>query len=362
MAELFRVMLPKEKSRGHLCMLPGGPLDSGRTMDSEYEAQRARNIARNAEELDRLGLQKLIEKRPSVPRQPRQRKAPREPTRESRRTRSLPTPAYTPGMHEAMAAEARTVAVDEGRRLPDGSWSGERFGAVAGVKVGHVFGAGDYQRLGRQEMMDSGFFRPFVTPEWNAPGEGCYAVILNNDNGASTDEGDRIFYAGSGGRRRVGPQWLDTKHICVSLPTVHGDLTRTCVSMGQQARAEPHGPAELRSGLAEPHERGAPPEQRDGRAGACRPGPQAAGRPRHRRVRWGVPVRRALHSRESGARTVAQHEVQDGDVHSGPSTLAEVSPPSHMLLGHSFFLSERIQPPSITIFRVSKVSATKRDF
>ena len=311
----------------------------GAIMDSEYEAQRARNIARNADELDRLGLQKkLIEKRPSVPRQPRQRKAPREPTRESRRTRSLPTPAYTPGMHEAMAAEARTVAVDEGRRLPDGSWSGERFGAVAGVKVGHVFGAGDYQRLGRQEMMDSGFFRPFVTPEWNAPGEGCYAVILNNDNGASTDEGDRIFYAGSGGRRRVGPQWLDTKHICVSPPTVRGDLTRTCISMGQQARAEPHGPAELRSGLAEPHERGAPPEQRDGRAGARHPGPQAAGRPRHRRVRWGVPVRRALHGREGGARTVAQHEVQDGDVHSGPSTLAEVSPPSHMLLGDSFFI------------------------
>lgn len=182
-------------------------------MDTTYEAQRARNIARNAEELDRLGLQKLIEKRPSAPRQPRQRKAPRAPTRESRRTRSLPTPAYTPGMHEAMVAEAKSVAVDEGRRMPDGSWSGERFGAVEGVQVGHVFGVGDYQRLGRQEMMDSGFFRPFVTPEWNAPGEGCYAVILNNDNGASTDEGDRICYAGSGGRRRgqnrTAPQSYD---------------------------------------------------------------------------------------------------------------------------------------------------------
>ena len=177
----------------------------GAIMDSEYEAQRARNIARNAEELHRLGLQRLIEKRPSAPRPPRQRKAPRAPTRESRRVRSLPTPAYTPGMHEAMAAEAHAVAVDEGRRLPDGSWSGERFGEVAGVEVGHVFGAGDYQRLGRQEMSESGFFRPFVTPEWNAPGEGCYAIILNNDNGASTDEGDRILYAGSGGRRRADP-------------------------------------------------------------------------------------------------------------------------------------------------------------
>ena len=193
----------------------------GAIMDSAYEAQRARNIARNAEELDRLGLQKLIEKRPSAPRQPRQRKAPRAPTRESRRTRSLPTPAYTPGMHEAMVAEAKSVAVDEGRRLSDGSWSGERFGAVEGVEVGHVFGAGDYQRLGRQEMMDSGFFRPFVTPEWNAPGEGCYAVILNNDNGASTDEGNRISYAGSGGRRRgqnrTAPQSFD--QACGRPPT-----------------------------------------------------------------------------------------------------------------------------------------------
>ena len=192
----------------------------GAIMDSAYEAQRARNIARNAEELDRLGLQKLIEKRPSAPRQPRQRKAPRAPTRESRRTRSLPTPAYTPGMHEAMVAEAKSVAVDEGRRLPDGSWSGERFGAVEGVKVGHVFGAGDYQRLGRQEMMDSGFFRPFVTPEWNAPGEGCYAVILNNDNGASTDEGDRISYAGSGGRRR-GSSGSSNRGASSSPYTVH---------------------------------------------------------------------------------------------------------------------------------------------
>ena len=32
----------------------------GAIMDSEYEAQRARNIARNAEELHRLGLQGLI--------------------------------------------------------------------------------------------------------------------------------------------------------------------------------------------------------------------------------------------------------------------------------------------------------------
>jgi hypothetical protein len=55
-----------------------------------------------------------------------------------------------------------------------------------------VFGAGDYQRLGRQQMMESGFFRPFVTPEWCAPGVGCYSIILNNDNGASTDAGKSL--------------------------------------------------------------------------------------------------------------------------------------------------------------------------
>jgi hypothetical protein len=182
-------------------------------MDNEYEAQRARNIARNAEELERLGIRRLIEKCPSALRKPRQRKAPRDPTRQSMRTRNLPTPAYTPDLHEAMAADARTVDVEDGRRLPDGSWSGERFGHVEGVEQGRVFGFGDHQRLGRQEMTDSGFFRPFVTPEWNAPGEGCYAVILNNDNGASTDGGDRILYAGSGGRRRgqnrTAPQSFD---------------------------------------------------------------------------------------------------------------------------------------------------------
>ena len=30
-------------------------------------------------------------------------------------------------------------------------------------------GAGDFQRKGRGEMMNTGFFRPFVTPEWSGP-------------------------------------------------------------------------------------------------------------------------------------------------------------------------------------------------
>lgn len=109
---------------------------------------------------------------------------------------------YTPGDEKALAAAERRSDVDEGRRMRDGLWLGERFGHIKDVPVGTVFGGGDYQRLGRQEMMSSGFFRPFVTPEWCAPGVGCYSLILNNDNGASLDRGDKIIYAGSGGRMR----------------------------------------------------------------------------------------------------------------------------------------------------------------
>jgi hypothetical protein len=109
---------------------------------------------------------------------------------------------YSPGDDQALAEAQRRSDVDDGRRMPDGLWLGERFGDVGGVPVGTVFGAGDYQRLGRQEMMQCGFFRPFVTPEWCTPGVGCYSLILNNDNGASRDCGDTIFYAGSGGRMR----------------------------------------------------------------------------------------------------------------------------------------------------------------
>ena len=202
---------------------------------SAYERVRAANIARNAAVLSELGIdQHLIQKPKPNARTKRPRDVKRAPTRElSRRTRQMPVPMYTPGQDEALAEEAREEEIEDGKRLPDGSWLGERFGEVDGVSVGTVFGRGDYQRLGRQEMMDSGFFRPFVTPEWVAPGEGCYSVgvlcfelapcgnaaidaiqftafvprlcaqiILNNDNGASSDVGDVIRYAGSGGRQR----------------------------------------------------------------------------------------------------------------------------------------------------------------
>ena len=141
-------------------------------------------------------------------------------------------PRYSPGKEEE---EQREAEVEQGSRMPDGLWSGERFGEVKGVAVGTVFGAGDYQRLGRQEMMLSGFFRPFVTPEWCAPGEGCYSLILNNDNGASEDRGDTITYAGSGGRlrgqNRTAPQscnqdWLNVTNAALRLNFQNGKPVR----------------------------------------------------------------------------------------------------------------------------------------
>lgn len=173
-------------------------------MLSEYEKKRAQNMEDNKKALAALDIPSLAAapraKQPSKPRAKRQRP---EPTREpSRRARSLPVPMYTPGQAEALAESERQIEMEQGSRMPDGLWSGERFGSVDGVAEGTVFGAGDYQRLGRQEMSATGFHQPFVNPEWCAPGIGCYSIIVNNDNGASHDRGDTILYAGSGGRRR----------------------------------------------------------------------------------------------------------------------------------------------------------------
>ena len=78
------------------------------------------------------------------------------------------------------SAAVRKEEQKRGARLSDGKWLGERFGEVKGVAVGAVFGAGDYQRKGRFEMTENGFFRPHVQPEWLDPLLGCYSLILNN--------------------------------------------------------------------------------------------------------------------------------------------------------------------------------------
>ena len=127
----------------------------------------------------------------------------------------LPVPTYTPGQDEVLAVATYGDEIAKGHRLSDGRWRGEKFGAVDGVPEGTCFGVGDFQRLGRQEMMENGFFRPFVTPEWNHVTEGCFSIILNNDNptSGSKDDGNLIRYAGSGGRRRgqnrTAPQCFD---------------------------------------------------------------------------------------------------------------------------------------------------------
>lgn len=206
---------------------------------SAYEQQRLQNIARNEAMLTQLGLattSSALKPSTAKPKTKRPREEPKQPTRElSRRARALPVPTYTPGQHEAMAEEEKKADVEVGRRLPDGTWLGERFGEIDGVPVGTIFGAGDYQRLGRQEMMESGFFRPFVTPEWVVPGEGCYSIILNNDNGASTDEGDVIRFAGSGGRmrgqNRTAPQsfhqdWSNVTNAALRLNCESGNAVR----------------------------------------------------------------------------------------------------------------------------------------
>lgn len=183
--------------------------------------QRANTITENAKVLSELGIPVLSAPASRKKKLPQKKRPRQEPTRElSRRSRQLPSPTYTPGRDVEIAASNRKIELEKGTRLPDGLWLGERFGDVPGVNVGTVWGRGDFQRLGRQEMMDMGFFRPFVTPEWCEPGIGCYSIIVNNDNGISRDDGDTILYAGSGGRRRgqnrTAPQSFDQEWTNVS--------------------------------------------------------------------------------------------------------------------------------------------------
>ena len=89
------------------------------------------------------------------------------------------------------------------------------FGEVPGVPVGTVFGPGDYQRLGRSEMSRTGFFKPFVTPEWiDTATKEVYAVVVNNDNGLSVDKGDvricRLRWPTSGQNRTAEQSFHQT--------------------------------------------------------------------------------------------------------------------------------------------------------
>jgi hypothetical protein len=189
-------------------------------MSSAYELLREQNIARNQQvmlDLKLVGPDSLKSKMQAQKQQEqlkRQReKAKRkanlqQPARRSARAQNLPAPAYTEevvaedkGLEKQKDAEKMEKA--KGWRMRNGKWRGETYGDVKGVECGAVFGRGDFQREGRRELSDTGFFRPFVTPEFVASDKsGCYSLILNNDNGSSEDNGDRFTYAGSGGRHR----------------------------------------------------------------------------------------------------------------------------------------------------------------
>eukprot|EP00729_Bicosta_minor_P017444 gene17444-35231_t len=177
---------------------------------ADYERLRQRNMTANQEILEKLGLGRHAKQKQQPSRKRRKSKEiPAGPTRRSARAAGKPVAApsvYAPSDPAAEQEEKRLSIADEvalGYRGKDRRWVGERFGQVPTVPIGTVFGAGDYQRAGRAEMVTNGFFRPFVTPEWyDSQGGGCYALILNNDNGLSIDDGDTIQYAGSGGRRR----------------------------------------------------------------------------------------------------------------------------------------------------------------
>ena len=190
---------------------------------SAYERRRAANMVRNKLKMRELGLPATAptKKKKAAARRPkRKRPPPTEGVRRSRRANDLPpataasssssSSSYTPQNDDddrRVARGKREEEIAKGwRDAKDGAWRGERFGAVAGIPEGYVFGKGDYQRKGRFEMSATGFFVPRVTPEWidNATKE-AFAIVVNNDNGLSRDTsatGDVIVYAGAGGRRR----------------------------------------------------------------------------------------------------------------------------------------------------------------
>lgn len=172
---------------------------------SAYEAARDRNIEENSKLLSELGLNRTS-RRPAAKRVAAASRIRKEhPARRSQRAQGKAPVKYTPPNpvdERENSGSNQREEIRKGFRTPDGRWRGERYGAVAGVEVGAVFGRGDFQRRGRREMSDTGFFEPFVTPEWIDRNGGCFSLILNNDNGLSSDNGETVVYAGAGGRMR----------------------------------------------------------------------------------------------------------------------------------------------------------------
>ena len=186
---------------------------------SAYEEVREANIARNDTFLKALGIESVNSEICSSPRgenkgPKRKRRSEQTPTPTRVSARRQPVPESLDDLVDRKPIPADTASsecsdkdmIRSGHKVleEDGTvrWCGECFGDVAGYPVGTVFGSGDLQRLGRKTMTESGFFVPFVQPEWLQPKGACYALILNNDNGSSVDHGESFIYVGSGGRLR----------------------------------------------------------------------------------------------------------------------------------------------------------------
>ena len=207
---------------------------------SEYEQLRQNNIERNALMLKQLGITDIVNERKlaAAKKRVQKEKTQHSAVRKSARAQHMPAPVYDAavmGVEEDKHAEDMDSKREEdirlGFRTKAGKWRGEQWGAVKGVEPGACFGRGDFQRKGRQEMQDTGFFVPFVDPEWKERMQrGCYAIILNNDNSTSgsKDSGDVVLYAGSGGRNRgqnrQAPQVCENASACPSaIPVATAD-------------------------------------------------------------------------------------------------------------------------------------------
>jgi hypothetical protein len=136
---------------------------------SEYEQARQEKMAQNKAMLDTLGIEDSLACVASMQHKTgaHQQKKKRQNTNIEVQRRSSRAKGMAPSAEEIIsniegAAPASVQKEDEGEKLQDGTWRGERYGEVGGVVVGQVFGAGDYQREGRFEMSRTGFFVPKV--------------------------------------------------------------------------------------------------------------------------------------------------------------------------------------------------------
>jgi hypothetical protein len=136
---------------------------------SEYEQARQEKIAQNKAMLDTLGIGGSLACLASIQHKTgaHQQKKKRQNTNIEVKRRSSRAKGMAPSAEEIIsnmegAEPASVQKEDEGEKLQDGTWRGERYGEVSDVVVGQVFGAGDYQREGRFEMSRSGFFVPKV--------------------------------------------------------------------------------------------------------------------------------------------------------------------------------------------------------